>query len=211
MAGSRVGPRNADAIGGGRVVQYRIVSAILAALVLFGLPASSAMAADFQVTATVNLRSGPGTNFAVIGQLAPNQVVSEIRCNGVRTWCEVRAATLRGWVSAAYLRPVQSPAPQAPVEVTPRPGLALPAAPRVCFYDQPDFRGRALCSGIGDGYPTLAPSWDNAIRSVTVEGRLSVTACTGPAFTGTCATLDRSYPALGWLSADISSYRVDGF
>src|SRR5690606_35713023 len=77
MAGSRVGPPNADAVGGGRVVQYRIVSAILAALVLFGLPASSAMAADFQVTATVNLRSGPGTNFAVIGQLAPNQVVSE--------------------------------------------------------------------------------------------------------------------------------------
>ena len=196
----------------------RIILAMAAALTLFGLGAASASAADFYATATVNLRAGPGTNFAVLGQLRPNQVVTELRCNGARTWCEVRSGTQRGWVSSAYLRPVQSstppgnpvpPAPQVPGPVTQRPGFALPAQPRVCFYDQPNFQGREMCAGIGDRYPSLTASWDNAIRSVRVEGRLSVTACTGRNLTGTCAAIDWSYPDLGWLSADISSYRVD--
>ncbi len=56
----------------------------------------------------LNVRSGPGTNFRIIGALANGDRVRRLRCEtpGSTTWCEIEMQTdmrERGWVSARYL------------------------------------------------------------------------------------------------------------
>ncbi|NDW45290.1 SH3 domain-containing protein [Ruegeria sp. PrR005] len=56
----------------------------------------------------LNVRSGPGTNYRVIGALGNGDRVRKLRCQtpGRTTWCEIEMMTdmrERGWVSARYL------------------------------------------------------------------------------------------------------------
>ena len=56
----------------------------------------------------LNVRSGPGTNYRIIGALGNGDRVRRLRCqtNGRTTWCEIEMLTdmrERGWVSARYL------------------------------------------------------------------------------------------------------------
>lgn len=56
----------------------------------------------------LNVRSGPGTNYRIIGALANGDRVRQLRCEtpGRTTWCEIEMMTdmrERGWVSARYL------------------------------------------------------------------------------------------------------------
>jgi uncharacterized protein YraI len=58
-------------------------------------------------TSSLNVRQGPGTGYAIIGQLSasppgyPPQVFGVLGCNG--GWCQL---TSGGWVSQGYLQPV---------------------------------------------------------------------------------------------------------
>jgi len=66
-------------------------------IVLTALSAGAAFAAV--ATSSVNIRSGPGTSYRVLGQLAPGEHVAITNRTG--GWCEISRPN--GWVSCAYL------------------------------------------------------------------------------------------------------------
>lgn len=75
-----------------------VAIAATAAVVL--LPAA-ASAAPATATANVNVRSGPGTQYGVVGVLTAGAFVDVQRCAG--TWCEISGRGPDGWVSSSYL------------------------------------------------------------------------------------------------------------
>lgn len=82
---------------------------ILARMPVWALAAASILAAGPALaipgysTAHLNLRSGPGTQYPVIGVMEYN-VRSEITgCVVDYSWCSVTVAGLSGWASAEYL------------------------------------------------------------------------------------------------------------
>jgi len=66
---------------------------------LTALTAGTALAAV--TTATVNVRSGPGTSYPVIGSLAPGDSTGVTNTDG--NWCQVDLSGTEGWVSCRYL------------------------------------------------------------------------------------------------------------
>ncbi|RPJ27332.1 MAG: hypothetical protein EHM33_08475, partial [Chloroflexi bacterium] len=75
----------------------------------------------YRVTASrLHVRAGPGTEFASLGFLEFNEVVTAIGINPDGTWRQVRRSDgLTGWSSARYLVLVQSPPPPDPNEPPP--------------------------------------------------------------------------------------------
>ncbi len=75
--------------------------ALAAGLLL--MSAGAAFAAPALVTGDLNLRSGPGTNFGVIGVLPGGATVNVLGCGG--GWCRVawRGARGYGYASSNYL------------------------------------------------------------------------------------------------------------
>lgn len=204
-----------------------------AALAIAGLAATLSAAAAYPAVATsaLNVRSGPGTQYTVLGTLQQNQVVEVFECTAAG-WCQVQDRTLNGWASARYLSRVTSaptpqpqPQPQQPganitIE-TPnfsfsvgngsRPGYRPPSVGQVCFFDEYNFRGRQVCAGSGDEDRYLVRAWDDVIRSIRIEGSVEVTVCSGVNLSGDCATITQSASSLGQLNDRISSYRVNRF
>lgn len=77
---------------------------LAAGLALLG-GVSAAWAEPGVASANVNVRSGPGTNYAVAGSLSRGQRVEVTAC---RTgWCYVERGRLSGYVSARYLNVAQ--------------------------------------------------------------------------------------------------------
>lgn len=204
--------------------------AAAATIAVAGILASISGAFAYEATATtaLNVRSGPGTNFQVVGTLAPNQVVNVVECNSANTWCRVQDRTITGWASARYLRAIGTtpprPTPPAPAPTQPDIGFSIntpsfsfsigsgaqaPGAGRVCFFEEANYRGRSFCAAPGDRDRRLSNFWNDRIRSATIEGNVNATVCTGTGFTGRCAVVDRSVRNLGMLANDISSYYVD--
>lgn len=64
---------------------------------------AAASAAPAQVTANVNLRAGPGTNYYPILVLPAGAPVELYGCLQGYTWCDVSYGRERGWVSSRYL------------------------------------------------------------------------------------------------------------
>ena len=85
--------------------------AVACAAVAVFLPA--AQAAPGVVTSNVNVRSGPGTNYAAVDTILRGTPVDVQRCDG--SWCYVAKSGPDGWISAAYLsaggRPVNPTQP----------------------------------------------------------------------------------------------------
>ena len=52
----------------------------------------------------VNVRNGPGTNYAVIGQMYAQQSVSVASCGG--GWCQVYLTNGSGFVAQSYIYPI---------------------------------------------------------------------------------------------------------
>lgn len=77
--------------------------AIVGALAALGLVlgTASALAAPAYTTGSVNVRTGPGTNFTKLGSLARGQYVDVRQCTD--GWCYVVSSGPNGWVSANYL------------------------------------------------------------------------------------------------------------
>ena len=76
--------------------------AVVSATVLSG--AIEAQAARAVVTDTVNVRSGPGTEYRTVGRLHRGDRVEVTRCTQSRRWCHVERRRGRdGWVSSRYL------------------------------------------------------------------------------------------------------------
>ena len=75
-------------------------SAILALAALVGA-SFTAQAADAFATDDVNVRSGPGTSYAVVGVLGAGTRVQMNQCR--EGWCSVEQGNLNGWASQSYL------------------------------------------------------------------------------------------------------------
>ena len=63
----------------------------------------AAQAATAVATASVNMRSGPGTKYRVIIVIPAGAPVEVNRCHRRRVWCDVSYGRYRGWVSGRYL------------------------------------------------------------------------------------------------------------
>lgn len=76
----------------------------LAAVVTAGmLVAGAAQAADAIVTADLNVRTGPGTRYGVIGSIPNRSPISVHGCTTGYGWCQVSYGGLSGWASSSYL------------------------------------------------------------------------------------------------------------
>jgi len=75
-------------------------TAVLAAGVL---ATSAAQAATALVTTDLNLRSGPGTRYAVVGTLPDGARVGIRGCTAGYGWCRVNYGGVSGWASSRYL------------------------------------------------------------------------------------------------------------
>lgn len=106
---------------------------VVAAACLIG---GAAFAYPAQSVTDLNIRSGPGTNFRVVGAIPAGGVVDVRRCQG--NWCRIVYRGRVGWSSARYLAvgsrvgaPVHRVAPVVPVvPVVPhyyhaRPGVSI--------------------------------------------------------------------------------------
>ncbi len=77
-----------------------MIAAALAAATVFGA-ASAAQAATSYATTNVNVRSGPGTSYGVVGVLSAGSRVHVNYCNG--SWCSIEQGPVHGWASSSYL------------------------------------------------------------------------------------------------------------
>lgn len=202
------------------------VAVVATAAVVF-LPA--AYAAPGTVTGNVNVRSGPGTNYAVIDTVRRGTTVDVQQCEG--SWCYIAKPGPDGWVSSSFLSagggaPVnpQQPGlsfgfstgpngptfnfgigtqPQAPVV---RPPVVQPVFGEVCFYDRTRFRGDSFCMESGESVRDLG-NWADRISSIDNEDGLQVQVCSEGNFRG-CRTYTTSASSLGDFDDYIISVRV---
>lgn len=203
------------------------VAVATTALVVF-LPA--AQAAPGTVTSNVNVRSGPGTNYAVVDTARRGEQVDVQRCQG--SWCYISKPGPDGWVSANYLsaggRPVNpgqpgisfgfNLGPNGPnvnigigdPQRPPRPPvvrpLPEPVYDEVCFYDRTNFRGQSFCLEAGDSVRDLR-DWTDRISSIDNQGGYSVQVCSEPNYRS-CRTYTTSANSLNDFDDYIASVRI---
>ncbi|WP_375451531.1 SH3 domain-containing protein [uncultured Devosia sp.] len=116
--------------------------AVAAAAALVFLP--SAQAAPGVVTSNVNVRSGPGTNFAVVDMVQSGTPVDVQRCEGA--FCYVQKPGPDGWISASYLS-AQGGRPADPRN----PGLSF-------GFNLGGNGGPSINIGVGNGNPGVFPT-----------------------------------------------------
>lgn len=129
-----------------------------------------ASAATAYATSNVNVRSGPGTGYAVIDALRRGDEVDVQYCRG--SWCYVEKRGPDGWVSASYLeragrpgwsdddwdRPPQwNPRPPRPPHWNPQPPRhphwdPRPPRPYPVFPVYPADPGASFCYNGPNGY-----------------------------------------------------------
>ena len=80
------------------------IKKLAAAATLLAAAALPGIAQAATATASVNVRSGPGTYFPAIGLLSRGQEVRLLGRNWQGTWVNIEApGYIRGWVSAQYI------------------------------------------------------------------------------------------------------------
>lgn len=112
----------------------RLAGALFAA----GLAPAAALAQDAYATADLNLRAGPGTQYAIVGSVPEGAGVDTLTCAG--SWCRIRYEGDVGWVAAAYLAADEAAAPPTyvpPPVYAPSPPVYVPPA-----YGAPVYRPR---------------------------------------------------------------------
>lgn len=112
-----------------------------------------------EATASVNVRSGPGTQYRVVDTLRPGQQVDIDRC-ATNGWCYVIKAGPDGWVSSSYLDEGRTSAP-------PR----RPGTPDIGFsVDAPNFSFSFGNQGPRPGFqPPRPPQSRDLVCLVTFE------------------------------------------
>ena len=147
-------------------------------------------------TASVNVRRGPGTSYAVVDVLRNGQSVRVSNCNG--GWCWINHGGPSGWVSQNFLSRAGGGGGG---------GDTINPRRRACFYDDVRFRGRSFCAGPGDSNADLG-SWNNRIASISISGFMTVQVCEDRNFRR-CEAFNRDVSTLPWwLDGNISSFRA---
>lgn len=118
------------------------------------LPAAAQVSQAARTTADLNVRSGPGTQHAVIGQFPRGTSIQVFDCTNPVTWCQTMFGNTQAWVSANHLDPrptvvAQAPLPPAPPPPPPPSSGAIPPADIPLFG--PGFRTpEDLCRRAGE-------------------------------------------------------------
>lgn len=84
-------------------MRIRNLATAFALLLGIALP-SLAHAANAFATGNVNLRTGPGTQYARVTTIPVGATVTIRGCLTGYSWCDVNFAGLRGWASSNYLQ-----------------------------------------------------------------------------------------------------------
>lgn len=81
-----------------------IMAAVMAVAALFLTGVQFAEAARAIVTQSVNIRSGPGPEYRVVGRADRGDRVNVTRCTRSQRWCHIEQRRGRdGWVSSRFL------------------------------------------------------------------------------------------------------------
>lgn len=196
----------------------------LVPLALVGaLSAGAALAEDAIATTELNVRSGPGTSFAVVDVLAANERVTMSECQA-SGWCYITHDGPDGWVSASYLAPVPGTVEtggadcRVVIEIGPGgPSFRLEcggisvggAAPEpepepaeddvgACFWRNADYGGATFCGGLGT-VAQLEGQFNDSISSLRVYGGAKVKLCEDADLDGYCRIVTADTAALGPL------------
>jgi hypothetical protein len=78
------------------------------------LVASMAVAQPAVTTAKVNLRQGPGTNYASLGQVAQGSKVDLSQCDSAGAWCSITFGGRKGFVNGKFLNASEAERPSWP-------------------------------------------------------------------------------------------------
>lgn len=191
---------------------------------------ASVLADPGVTTGNVNIRSGPGMKYTVLGSLVRGQSVNIVQCQG--PWCYVEKKgkdRKNGWVAAKYLsaskggggNQVIGPV-NPPVSVNPGFGISIgsngisigigntgpkPRNDEVCFYSQTNYRGSSFCAEPGSTLRNLG-QFEGNIASISNPAGYSVRVCATRYLDG-CRTYVTSARSLGNLSSEVSSIRID--
>lgn len=74
-------------------------------------PPQSPPSDQYQAKTATNVRTGPGTGFAVVGSLKSDETVTRGQCSADGNWCYITHDGPNGWVSAGLLRPADATPP----------------------------------------------------------------------------------------------------
>lgn len=67
------------------------------------LVSANAYASSAIVTSTVNLRTGPGTQYGTIGAIPNGVGVTVGGCTSGYGWCQVSYGGMTGWAASSYI------------------------------------------------------------------------------------------------------------
>ncbi|GJQ52014.1 MAG: hypothetical protein HKUEN02_08610 [Anaerolineaceae bacterium] len=145
----------------------------------------------YKVTASaLNVRSGPGTNYGVIGLLKQNEIVKKISESADGGWIQILRGSdqLIGWSSKHYLAATTPPIPEPPIPEPPTPEPPTPPPTEVWL------RVTASALNVREGPSTGFPSIGLLYRNEAVQ-RLSISE------DGQWYQIKRNYDGLaGWSS-----------
>lgn len=162
--------------------------------------ATPAPAAPQVVAASpVNIRSGPGTNYSVVGSLPPNAPLTVTGRNAEGNWWQVRLpGDQAGWVAASVVEAqngtevaiVQAPPPPPPPPPTNTPVPPEPARPQYQFEPTGWYSDRNL--GLTRFLGTITDANGNPVNGVAVQAQCG----------GYSVISNPSGPVGGWRTND---------
>lgn len=183
---------------------YAVAFAVFASL-LAATPSSahSLSGSHAWSKSTLELRTGPGTKYAITGEIAGMAPIKVLRCQ--KHWCVVDGPTGRGWTNIGKID----------FGTTTRDvALNVPAKDlsngEMCFYEGANYTGASFCLSSGNTVRDLALSgWDNRVTSVRVTVPTSAALCRDRTFQSYCERITESQPRLSrYLARNLSSLRV---
>ena len=202
-------------------------TAVLAAVAVLAF-AQISQAAEAVATTALNVRSGPGTGFAVVDTLAAGEVVEMTECQP-SGWCYITHTGPDGWVNAAYLTAAPaagSPGEDCSFQLTIGPsgpqfsivcggGVSPPADPppppvgdQACFYNGANFTGAEFCYAPGT-LNSLNATFNDRISSVRLFGEAKARVCVNTNLGAPCRNITSDVAVLGpVVNNRISSVRV---
>lgn len=152
---------------------------------------------------SVNLRSGPGTTFSIIGGLSKETVLPVVSQQG--DWYQVKLPDGdSGWISAGFAKAVSDdPAEESTTPApTPSTAVAVPAAAPVVADAAPTSKIKGLVVNASSLNVRLAPSISAGILTTIPQGtRLNYLAKSGDWFQVSLA--DRR---LGWVASSLVNF-----
>ena len=186
---------------------FTILSAILVGFLALATPsfAFSESGSHGWTKRPLLLRDGPGTEYAVTGQLPGLVEIKILRCQ--RLWCVVDGNGGRGWTNLGRVK-FGLPPDGNLIQRQPRYPSGGPG--QVCFFTGTNYTGQSFCAAPGKVFEDLALNGlDNHFSSVQLQGDVSVDACRDRFFQSYCERIITSQPVLDqYLVRNLTSVRA---